>query len=476
MSDSKLLNSIIWKFFERASVQIINMITQIILARILAPEQFGSLSLIIVIYNLIDLFVQKGFSSSLIRKKDVTKYDLDSTFLVSFTLSIILYVLMFYFAPVIGNFYDNNLLVNPLRVLMVNLLFSPLYCIGNAILIRQSEFKTIFYRGLFASIISGGLGIYLAIQGFGLWALVSQVVLNQITITIFIYTKVNWKPGTNFSYQAFKEVFSFGKNIVLTEFLLYFVENIRTIIIGKKYSRTELAYYDRGQVYPATLMRAINDTIFSTLLPHLSRYQDDKSKIISEYIQLTYLSLFLVVPIFIGFASIANEVVIVLLTDTWLPTVPFIQIFCVYQAIFPYQITGKIAIYAIGNSKSVFYIEILKSMFSLILMLLTMNYGVHSIAISLIFVRLISDYLYSKMVERIIDEKVNIIKYTWKPFLGALVMFFAINIVNYFDFKVLLSLAIKIIVGFTTYVIIYYFIDKELMENIAKNVNKLLKL
>lgn len=471
LEKKSLVTSVIWKFFERGSVQIINLITQIVLARILAPELFGSLSLIIVIYNLADLFVQKGFSSSLIRKKKISKYDLDTTFLISILLSIILYVSMFLLAPVIASFYNNYSLINPLRILMINLLLAPFYCVGNALLIRDLQFKTIFYRGLFSAIISGGFGIFIALNGFGLWSLVIQVVLNQVVNTLFVILKVKWRPGTNFSYEAFKDVFSFGKNVLLTEFLLYFVENVRTMVIGKQYSSTELAYYDRGQVYPATLMRAINDTIFSTLLPHLSKHQSNKSKLISEYIRLTYFALVIVVPLFFGFAAVASELVEIILTDEWLPSVPYIVIFCLYQAIFPYQITGKVVVYATGNSKKVLHIEVIKSIISLLLMLFTMNFGVIYIAISLIFVRLISDILYSRSVENEFDVKINIFRHTWKPFIAAAIMYVAVNLVGYLNISILLILIIKVFVGIITYISIIYVLDPELIGSIKKGAN-----
>ena len=342
-------------------------------------------------------------------------------------------------------------------------------------MIRESEFRTIFYRGLYASVISGGVGVFLAVQGLGLWSLVIQVVVNQITMTLFVMLKVKWKPGTHFSYQAFKEIFSFGKNILLTEFLLYSVESIRTIVIGKKYSRADLAFYDRGQVYPATLMRAINDTIFSTLLPHLARHQNDKSKIISEYIKLTNISLFFIVPIYFGFASVANEFVMLVLTERWLPSVQYIQIFSFYQAIFPYQITGKVFVYAIGNSRKILSIEIVKSVASLILLLLTMSFGVPFIAISLIFVRLLSDILYSRTVETETGIKINIIRHTWKPFFAATIMYCTVAIVNNFNLVILHQLVLKIVIGIFAYLSVYYLIDRDLLKRLIKDWLKLIK-
>lgn len=476
MSEKKTLTfSVIWKFFERASVQIINLVTQIVLARLIGPEHFGSLSLIVVIYNLADIFLQKGFSSSIIRKKEVSKADLDSTFIVSMLLSVILYISMFLFAPVIGKFYNNEALVNSLRVLSINLLIAPFYCVGNAILIRDMQFRTIFYRGLFAALISGGTGILLAFQGFGLWALVAQMLVNQFVITFFIIFKTKWLPGTCFSYASFKEVFSFGKNILLTEFLLNLVESLRMLVIGKEYSETDLAYYDRGQVYPATLMRAINGTLFSTLLPHLSKLQNDKKKLVTEYVRLTYLSLFFIVPVYFGFAAVAKEIVLLLLSEKWLPSVPYIPIFCVYQAIFPYQITGKIVVYAVGNSKKILRIEIVKSIISFLLMVVAMHLGVIYIALSLIVVRIISDLLYLLSAEKEIETKIHLLLLTWKPFAAATLMYFAVSAIGLLKLSTIFILVIKLILGLITYTVVFYLLDRELIRSLLKNGKSLIK-
>jgi len=469
--NKSLAVSMVWKLLERASVQIITLATQIVLARIIAPERFGSLSLIVVFYNIADLLVQKGFGSSLIRKKDIKQEDIDSVTVVSSLVAVLSFLVIMICAPLVGWFYHDDSIVNPLRVLSVNLLISPIYCVYNSILIRNMKFKTIFYRGLAASIISGVIGITLALMGGEVWALVAQMIANQIVITIMMVKAEKVTIRFRFNKQAFKEVFSFGKNVLLTELLLTLVENLRTILIGKKYSTSDLAYYDRGQIYPATLMRAINDTLFSTLLPHLSKCQDNINEIKRQFTRLVYISCVVIMPIFIGLASISNEVILILLTDKWSSAVIYMQIFCLYQALFPYQIVSKVALYAIGVSERVLRLEIIKAVFSLCLMVVSLYFGVVYVAISLIIVRLFSDVLYILSVEKSIG-KTHIFINTLKPICASIIMFGLNYIVGICKLPICLSLTIKLLLGISSYVIVMSVLDIKMAKSILSRIRR----
>lgn len=476
MSDAKsnkktLFSSMIWKLMERASVQIITLITQIILARIIAPEKFGSLSLIVVFYNIADLLVQKGFGISLIRKKAISQEDIDSVTFVSCIVAGIAFIVIQLLAPFVGYIYNDNSLVNPLRLLSVNLLISPIYCVYNSILIRNMKFKVIFYRGLAASIISGIIGVSLAALGYEIWALVAQMIANQIVITLMMVKSEKISLHFKFRKDSFKEVFSFGKNVLVTELLLTLVENLRTLFIGRFYSKSDLAYYDRGQLYPATLMRAIYDTLFSILIPHFSKFQDKNKEIASQYTYLTYISCVIIMPIFVGLASVSEEVILILLTDKWKFAIVYMQIFCLYQAVFPYQIVAKAVLYAVGNSERVLKLEIIKAIFSLTLMIISLYLGVLYVAISLIIVRLFSDTLYILSVEKAIGKNKAVIN-TWKPILATIIMFIVVKIAEVANFTVYLLLLVKLLCGVVAYTLIISILDRQLLSLIIKKFRR----
>ena len=460
VSKKILIGSIAWKLGERSIVQIINLVTQIVLARMIAPEKFGSLSVIVIFYNITDLIVQKGFGSALIRKEKLSHENVNAVFCISIIMAIVLYVGMFFAAPMIGKFYKDSGMVNPLRFLMINLIMSPIYCICNSLLIRNMQFKAIFVRGLCASLISGITGIILAYADLGLWALVSQMVMNQLILTVVMYLELKPKIALKFSKNAFHEVFSFGRNVLITEFLLTFIESLRALLIGKVYTKADLAYYDRGQVYPATLMRVMYDTLYSTLLPYLSKEQHDKPAMAKSYVTITHVTVMIITPIFFGMTVTAPEIINILLTDKWAFAIKYMQIFCIYQAIFSYQMTSKTTLYAIGDSKGVLHIELIKSFVSITLMIISMCFGVIYVALSLIAVRLVSNALYLIAVRKKLG-KTNVIKETIAPIISACVMMIAAYSISLSSLAV--TFALKIVVGILVYV---------LMKLVAERVKK----
>ena len=463
----RLSSAVVWKFLERSSVQILNLVLQIVLARLIAPAQFGNLAIILVFFNIADIFVQRGFGSSIVRAKDVSEEDINSVLFVSSIISILLIIVINVCAPFIGDFYDSTSIVNPLRLLSLNLIASPLYCVLNALYIKQMRFKGLFVRGFISTFIAGVVGIWMAFLGLGIWALVSQILVHQFLLVagMLIGSKVRF--SFKISKDAFSRIFSFGKNVLATELLFTLVENLRTLLIGKKYTESDLAYYDRGQVYPSTLMRALYDTLFSILLPHFSKYQDDNERLKKECISSTYIAMIFITPIFLGLASVSEEVIVFLLTDLWIAAVPYMVIFCIYQSIFPYHIVSKAFFYSIGKSRTVLNIEIFSSLLSLALMIISISFGIMWIAISLIVVRLVSAILYICFMSKSIGSMKSL-TITWKPLLAGSVMFAVVYFIEFNIQNVGIELLLNILVGIVVYIFSMFVLDRKLFVNLRE--------
>ncbi len=459
MKKESLVSSVIWKFLERSSVQVIGLIVQIVLARLIAPSQFGSLSIILVFYNFFDIFVQKGFSSALIRKKDLSGQDKDTIFWISLIIAIIASIIILLSAPLIARFYEDNELVLPLRVMALALLISPIYCIYNALLVRGMAFRVIFLRGLLAALLSGAVGIIMALNGFGLWALVSQIIVRNVVLTIVMMIGTDYHIGLSFSKQSFRDIFSFGKNVLMTEVLLYTVKSLQPLLIGKYYSTKELAYYDRGHTYPDVIMNAMNDTFFSTLLPYFSKIQDDNIAIQQKFTVTTKIMIFSCVPLFFLFAAVSNEFVLSILTDKWIEAVPFLIIFCFYETIFPFQISAKVVLYAKGASKTVFQTEIMKAILSVVLIVITVFMGPLYIAASLIVVRAFNIVMYFHAISKFIDIR-PVLQESLKPFISSAIVFFIIYFCPFAIDNQFWMMIIKLVTGCILYVGIEALIDK----------------
>ncbi len=452
---SAVVSSFLWKFMERASTQIINLVVQISLARMIAPEDFGSLAVLIVFYNLSNIFIQKGLSSSLIRKKETDELDYNTAFLASLFVATCLVIILFFIAPYIAEIYKSEELVSALRILSISLLFGSLYCIQNAILVRTMQFKIIFIRGLKASIFSGVIGISMALCGYGLWALVAQILTNQIVLCISVRKSIEWKPKFQFSINRLNDILSFGGKILISELIVYTIESVRTLLIGKKYSVEDLAFYDRGQMYPATIMRSIYDTIGSVLLPVYSRHQDEEELLISAMYQTIFIAMFLITPIFVGMAAVAEPLISILLTDKWLPCVPYFIIFCFYQIPYPIQGITRQLLYAKGQSALVLKMEVVKGIVTITTLIISYSYGVLEIAVAALVTTYCVTIINLIYTRRVIPIQIKTILHGMtRTILYNVIMFLIVYSINYLALSNTIKIMIQISLGISSYFVL----------------------
>lgn len=450
--------SMIWKFLERASTQIINLVIQVLLARLIVPEDFGALAVLLSFVNVGNIFVQKGFSSSLIRKEQADQWDYDTVFTVSLGAATIFYTILFVSAPWIAEIYGMPALRTGLRVIALQLPLSSVYCVQNAILVREGRFRSIFMRGVISTALSGALGVVMAYSGYGLWTLVVQSLANMALLCVTAWKPSHWRPRMAFDRERFCEVFSFGKNVLITDFLLTTLDSVRTTIIGKVYNPVQLSYYDRGQTYPATLMRAVIDTLFSVLLPFFSKMSDDFDGMRRKTGEVMVLVVAAVFPMFFGMAAISEELIVLLLTERWIQAVPYMQLLCVYQALYPYQTISKVILYAVGDSKRVLHMETVQALVAYALMGAALFFGPIWVAVSLIAARLIGNAVYMMGVNRKIGT-CHFLKTTWKPAAASMVMAACLIPLNELHCALVLRMLLKIGAGAAVYAAMMLLLD-----------------
>lgn len=473
MSQNKVINSFIWKFLERASTQIINLIIQVVLTRLIVPEDFGALALLIVFVNIANIFVQKGFSSSLIRKQEVTEEDSNTVFTVSMLISTILYSLLFLTAPSIAEIYSLPVLTGGLRIISVQFFFGSVYCVQNALLIREMRFKAIFVRGFISTIISGSVGITMAVRGYGLWALVIQSLLNQVLLCITAWFAVQWRPRFFFSKRSFYSVFSFGGKILLSELLSYGVESVRTLLIGGRYSEEMLSYYDRGQTYPATLMRGIYDTVSGVLLPHFSKEQDRGDALAKDVIVSISLAMFLVMPMFLGMAAVAPALIRLLLTEKWMKAVPYFILFSIYQVPYPIQGICRQAIYARGKSGYVLKMEIIKACLALVMLLIALPFGVMAIAVSALVTMYATTLINLMFAKKTVSFRfVDIGKKLWKTTFASVAMYVVVVSENMLGISPILMLFTQVFSGVAVYIMVSVVLKNENLQYLVNAIRK----
>ncbi|MBP3339451.1 MAG: lipopolysaccharide biosynthesis protein [Lachnospiraceae bacterium] len=376
----KVASSLKWKYIERFSSAAANLLISVLIARELGPEAVGLVAILNVFINISNVFIQQGFSMALIQKKDVDETHYSSVFWVSLLVSAILYLLVFLGAPFVAKFYKNEVLSNMLRVLAIQLFFGPFTSVQNAIVARKFMFKESFLSNVIATVISGIIGIALAYSGAGAWALIAQVVVSILIANLVLIIKLKWLPKIMFSLNRIKELFSFGSKVLISSLIDEVYKEIYTLIIGKKYSSETLGYYNKGKQFPTMLVISIDSSIQPIMLPAYAKYKDDIPTVKRMLRRTIKMCAYIVFPLLAGLAAVAKPMVNFLLTDQWTQSVPFMQIYCLALCVHPIIMANTQAINALGRSDIILKINIIKKLFGLFVLLLTMPFGVYAIA------------------------------------------------------------------------------------------------
>lgn len=367
----KAASSFLFKLAESLSTQGISFVVGIVLARLLLPQDYSLLGMLTVFVSLSQVFVQSGLNTALIQKKDVDETDLSSVFYVSLGIAAALYLLLFFLAPVVGAYFAMPPLSSALRVLALALLPGALVSVQNAVVARQLAFRKLMLASLIATALSGAVGVGMALGGLGHWALVGQQLTAQCALPVLLWGMVRWRPGRLFSWSRVRTLISFGWKLLASSLLDTGYTNLRTAVIGKRFDRDTLGFYNRGKQFPELMMNAVNGSIQSVMLPVLSQAQEDIPRMRQMLRRSVMVSSFLVLPLMAGLAAAARPLVSLLLTDKWLPCVPFLQIACIDFAFYPIHTANLQGINAMGRSDVFLKLELIKKGYGLAILAVT---------------------------------------------------------------------------------------------------------
>ena len=470
---NKISAGIGWKLMERFGVYGMQFVLQVILARLLNPEYYGILSLMMVFTVLANVFVQNGINTALIQNKNVTEDDYSSVFWVSTLIAIVLYAVLFFCAPIIAVFYKMPEIVTPFRVLSLILLPGALNSVQLAKVTKEMDFRTIFTSNIVSIVLSGVIGIILAYFGAGLWALVAQSLLNIIFSCVVMWFTVKWKPVFVCEWKRIKELFSFGWKLLVSSLLDILSQDLSTMVIGLKYSADTLGMYNRGKQFPQFFANSANGAIQSVLLPAMSLEQDDKSQVKSIVKNSISLSCYILFPVMAGLASVAEPLVKLLLTDKWLPCVPYLQIFCITFAFFPVYISNLQAINALGRSEIFLKLEIIKKIIAisvLVIAVLKFNSPM-AIALSDVLMIPISIYLNSFPNKKLISYGFwEQIKDLSSSLMLSVLMFACVWLITLLNLGTVITLIIQVVVGVVSYLLFSLIVRPKPFVMLLKNL------
>lgn len=391
----KVISGLFWRFAERCGAQGVSFAVSIVLARLLAPEIYGTIALVTVFTAVLQVFVDSGMGNALIQKKNADNEDFSTVFYFNMAVCCVLYLGMYIAAPSIAEFYNDRELTAVVRVLSLTLIISGVKNVQQAYVSRNMLFKHFFYATLGGTIGAAAIGIAMAYMGYGVWALVVQQVFNAAVDTVILWITVKWRPGRTFSLQKLKGLFSFGWKMLVSGLLDTVYGNLRQLLVGKIYSSSDLAYYNRGQQFPNFIVNNINSSIDSVLFPVMSSVQDDREKIKNMTRKSIKISVYVMAPMMMGLAFTAETVVRLVLTDKWLACVPFLRIFSVTCMFHPIHTANLNAIKAMGRSDLFLKLEILKKAVGLVLMISSIQFGVLAMAYSMLIGNVISQVINS---------------------------------------------------------------------------------
>ncbi len=449
-----IINNTIWKFAERILAQLVSLVVSIILARLLLPNDYGIVSMVIIFITIANVLVTSGIPSSLVQKADADAKDFSSVFFFNVALSIVLYLILFVVAPYIAIFFEMELLTNVLRVLGLQIILNGVKSVIHSFIAKKFLFKKYFLSTLVGTVVSGVVGITMAYNGFGVWSLVAQYLTNSLIDTIILWFTVKWRPTWTFSIKRIWSLLSFGWKMLVEGLANTIIGELRNFIIGKVYTSEDLAFYNKGQQFPKIIVTNISSSISSVLFPAVAAIQDDKERVVALLRKSIRLTSFIVFPILTGLGVVAPQFISVLLTDKWLETVPFLQIACFTFALQIGMIPRHQALNGTGRS-DVFMIEhMIARAVGLVLLFLTYKISVLAIALSSIASGLVltlivfytsKKYNGYKIKDQIVDVLPSII--------GCVLFAIPVMLLNYSGIAPIPLLFIQVGTGIAIYVI-----------------------
>lgn len=474
------LSGLIWKFAERIGAQLISTIVSIILARILLPEDYGVVALTTIFITIANVFVNSGFGQALIQKKDSDELDFSSIFYTGLFVSILLYLGLFFASPYIAEWFEEPLLSPILRVVGLQLPISALSSVQSAYISKHFLFRKVFLSSLLGTILSAIVGIWMAYAGYGPWALVAQHLTTLIVGQLVLLITVKWRPKLCYSWKRTKSLFGYSWKLLGSGLLDVGYNELRGIIIGKKYSSVDLAYYNKGKTLPSLVGDNLNGPINGVLFPVMSAEQEDKKRVKNMTRRSIQASCYLMFPILMGLAAVAPVLVPVLFTDKWNSMIPFLQIISITYLFYPIHTANLQAIKALGRSDLFLRLEVIKKVIGLAILSITMWFGVFWIVmgglISSFLGLIINSYPNRKLLNYNIFEQIKDIL----PYLGlVLLMGVPVYMMNYLysilNWNMYLVLVLQVLVGAIIYIGLSWLLRLEIFRYLLNTIKEFFK-
>jgi len=449
---NKMFKGMAWNAIERITVQALQFVLGIVLARLLTPEEYGILGILLVFIAISQVFIDSGFTKALIQKKDRSVEDISTVFWFNVIIGVLCYLVLWISAPFIADFYEFPILNVLLKVLALSLILNALFAVPSTLFTIDLDFKTLTKVNLTSVIVSGIIAIILAYCGYGVWALVWQTLIRSISSVIFIWIIIKWKPRIVFSKNSFDNLFSFGSKLLLSNLMATFFSNLNAILIGKYIGARDLGNYTRGIQFSDFVFLIFNSALNNVLLPALAPMQDEKKSLIVNLKKIIKSSAIVLIPIFMGLSAMAEPIIKVLLTDKWIMAVPIMQLFCYARLITIISGVNINLLYVLGRTDLVLKQQYLKIAVRVVLLLIALQYGIIFIAIAELLSTLIHFFINTYYPGKIMNfgahkQLISI----WKIAVCGIITVIPLYVLNYWLTNDMLKLCLSPVIAIPIY-------------------------
>lgn len=378
---SKLLHGVAWNFTEKILVKAVSFVISIILARLLAPSDYGLTGMLAVFLSVSSVFIEGGLAKALIQRQDCQDIDYSTAFVTNVSMSLVIYVVLFFAAPLIADFYDEPLLVSLTRAMALTIVLGSFNIVQRAKLMTNVDFKSLAQINVLSIIVTGAIGITMAYLGYGVWALVGQAIGSTLFLIFIFPFYSKWKPSLRFSKESFSRLFGFGSKLMITGVYSVIFNNIATICIGKAYKSQQLGYYTRASQFPDLISFTVNDVLGTVTFPVLSELQNDKDRLVAVYRKSLLATALVIFPVMVLCALLAYPLVLILLTEKWVPCVVLMQWLCLARIFTPLSALNMNILNAVGRSDLFMKLDFSKAPLTIIILAITIPISVEAIVI-----------------------------------------------------------------------------------------------
>ncbi len=472
-----VMSGMIWAFGERIGAQIVTLIVSIVLARLLSPEEYTIVAIVTIFITIANVFVSGGFGNALIQKLHADELDFSTTFYFSLAVSVAIYIILFFAAPIISDFYDLSILTLVIRIMSLRIIIAAFNTVQQAYVSRMLAFRKFFFSTLSGTLVSAVVGIGAAYYGLGVWALVAQYLTNVTIDTIVLSFTCGWRPRAMFSLERMSSLFSYGWKVLVTDLISTLYEQMRGLVLSKTISAASLAYYNQGEKFPALFINNIETSIHKVLMPVVAKAQEDKDRVLALTRKSMAMSAFVIFPLLMGLAVIGEPLIKLLYTEKWLPCVPFMQLICITYLMKPIIETHTRTMKALGRS-------------DLLVKMTTVRYVIGSVLLVLFVVLfhdamlIIASWTLSMVVAVVLCGSINrkLIGYKfryqaqdiWGTAVSSGVMCAVAYAIKFLEFPLFAILVMQVMVGGIVYVTVSFVFNRPMLKFTVQLIAKYL--